>query len=183
MEEISISEKRLYKNQVTQVAQLIQGDAQRILQVLAALDSTNPNVVKNAAWILGHDDALDSQTISTHIDKILFYLNHASHPSVQRCLLRALQKADIPIDKHGTLYGICYDFIINPSTPIAIRAFSMSICARISQPYPELQHELKTILLTQYENGSAGIKSKIKHTIKYLNASKTKKITADEPPF
>ncbi len=158
--------ERLDVNQVKQIARSAVENPKIVGTLLAFLSDKDIQVVKNAAWILGNEGVLSDDMVQKHIGILIQHLENPAHPGVQRNILRALQKAAIPEAHQGVLFGLCYDFIINPQIPIAIRAFSMTVCANISRQYPELQAELQTTLEDLYEHGSAGIKSRIKHTLK-----------------
>ena len=160
--------ERLDVNQVKQIAKSAVENPQIVGTLLEFLSDKDIQVVKNAAWILGSEGVLNDSMVREHIGILIHHLEHPAHPAVQRNIVRALQKSEIPEAHQGTIFGLCYDFIINPQIPVAIRAFSMTICANISRHYRELQTELQTTLDDLYEHGSAGIKSRIKHTLKHI---------------
>ena len=53
-------------------------------------------------------------------------------------------------------------------TAIAVKAYLMTILAKIAQEYPELSEELFSIIEVQYTYGSAGFKSRAKKVMKML---------------
>jgi hypothetical protein len=85
-----------------------------------------------------------------------------------RNILRFYQFAEIPERIEGELYQLCFEYITNPVNAIAIRAFSMTICTRIAQRYPELKAELYDAISMSLPNGSAGLKNRGEKMLKKL---------------
>jgi hypothetical protein len=85
-----------------------------------------------------------------------------------RNILRFYQFSDIPKKIEGELYQMCFDYITNPASAIALRAFSMTICTRIAQRYPELKAELYDAISMTLPNGSAGIRNRGEKMLKML---------------
>jgi hypothetical protein len=65
------------------------------------------------------------------------------HPAVRRVGVWILQKADIPPALQGRVVNSCFYFLLDPSEPLAIRAFSMRVLLRLAKKEPDLVHELK----------------------------------------
>lgn len=86
-----------------------------------------------------------------------------------RNILRFYQFSDIPEKIEGELYQLCFEYITNPVNAIAIRAFSMTICTRIAQRYPELKAELYDAINMTLPNGSAGVRNRGQKMLKKLS--------------
>ena len=160
--------KRLSKSQILKYAATTNNHPTGITSILSWMDNDNVEVIKNAAWIMGHAGESKPEQLSSHFNQLQYLLHHAKHPAVSRNILRVLQHTTIPEDNKGEVYTTCLDFILDPKVPVAIRAFSMTVCAKISKEHPELKNELLLALSTIETNGTPGIKSRIKNTLKQL---------------
>ncbi|MBS1670911.1 MAG: hypothetical protein JST94_05595 [Bacteroidetes bacterium] len=54
----------------------------------------------------------------------------------------------------------CFNFIETPATPVAIKAFSLTILQKLSLQYPEIKQELKLIIEERWEHETAAFKSR-----------------------
>jgi hypothetical protein len=160
--------KRLSKSQILKYATISNNHPTGTTSILSWMENDNIEVVKNAAWIMGHVGESKTEQLLLHFNQLQYLLHHAKHPAVSRNILRVLQYTTIPEDNKGELYTTCLGFILNPKVPVAIRAFSMTVCANISKEHPELKNELLLALSTIETNGTPGIKSRIKNTLKQL---------------
>ena len=62
----------------------------------------------------------------------------------------------IPSTIEGKLFDVGIELIIDPKEPIAIKAYSMTVCERIANRYPELNPELKYAIEATLTHASAG---------------------------
>ena len=60
-----------------------------------------------------------------------------------------LQEIQIPEDLQSKVFDTCFGFLQNSSSSIASKAFSMTVCYRIAESFPEL---LKELVLQIQEN-------------------------------
>jgi hypothetical protein len=88
------------------------------------------------------------------------------HPAVIRNSVRILQKIEIPEAFHGKLMHSCFGLIETPETPVAIKAFSLTILQHLSKYYPEIQQELKLIIEERWAHETAAFKSRAKKILK-----------------
>jgi hypothetical protein len=104
------------------------------------------------------------------IEKMILNLkNPTATDSVIRNSVKILADLSIPRPLEGEIIAICFQFLTDYKTPIAIKVFSMSILERMTKIYPELIDELYYIIDQGMEMGSAGYKSrgsKILHRLK-----------------
>jgi len=90
------------------------------------------------------------------------------HDAVIRNSVRILQQIEVPDSLHGELMNHCFGFIESPSTPVAIKAFSLTTLFNLSKLYPEIKHELKLIIEERWNNETAAFKSRGKKILKSL---------------
>ena len=97
------------------------------------------------------------------------------HPAVIRNSVRILEDIDIPKKYHAAVMNACFAFIEASSTPVAIKAFSLTTLSNLSVYYPEINQELKLIIEERCDNETAAFKSRAKKILKDLERSNLKK--------
>ncbi len=110
------------------------------------------------------------QLIAPHVKRLLLSLKDPSLPiAVIRNTLRLLQYAQIPKQQHNYTINSCFAFLNSSKTPIAIKAFAMTVAANICLNYPDLREELKLMVEDLMPCGSPGIVSRGKKILVKLN--------------
>jgi hypothetical protein len=80
-----------------------------------------------------------------------------------------LEAIEIPEVFHGDVMNACFKFIETPSTPVAIKASSLTTLFNLSKIYPEIKQELKTIIEDRMDNETAAFKSRGRKILKALS--------------
>ena len=87
----------------------------------------------------------------------------------KRNVMRIFQTAQIPEAYEGHLFDYAFTFLEDKTEPIAVKAFSMTVCRRIAQNHKDLAPEvIGAIELVLEENDSAGVINRAKKEIKRL---------------
>jgi hypothetical protein len=94
------------------------------------------------------------------MEPMIAYLKTPKHNAIIRNTVRLWQNMEIPEVWYGEIFELCFGFVTIPTTPIAIKAFSMTVCENISKNYPELKEELVLAIEDQMQFGSPGVKSR-----------------------
>ena len=68
------------------------------------------------------------------------------HDAVKRNVVRLLQYIEIPKRLVGRVYAHCVDLIDDAYQPVAVRAFALTVAARIAKSEPDLLNELRLIV-------------------------------------
>lgn len=105
----------------------------------------------------------------SYMPQLINNLKHPAHDAIVRNTIRTWQFMKIPEQYQGDIFEICYQHILSHKSAIAIKAFSMRVCANIAKDIPELKEELSVAINDQLEFGSPGIKSIGKKLIKKLS--------------
>ena len=90
------------------------------------------------------------------------------HESVKRNIVRTLQFVDIPRAQLGPVTNLCFDFLQDLKSPIAVKAFSMTVLANIAEKEPDLKTELSLVIEQMLPYGSAGIQSRARKVLRQL---------------
>ncbi len=147
-------------------------DKTRFNELIAIFFGKDKKLQQRAAWPLGYLAEGNPRLIEPHLKKLIRLLEQkGNHPAVARCILRIFQQYDMPDKYHGELIDQCFKFILNPSTPIAIRAFAITTAAHIAAPYPELRREMFLVLdELAHEDQPPALRVRLKNAFKTLRA-------------
>lgn len=153
------------------------GDDSRRFKILIDLLLGSDLVLsQRASWPLGYVAIEHPKLVKPYLSRLIKKLAEPNnHPAITRSILRVFQEMEIPEKHRGTLVDLTFKFILNESAPIATRAFSITVAARICKHYPELKNELLLILNDVWERPHApAIAARIKSSLKELNRLETK---------
>ena len=127
-------------------------------------------VVQRSAWPLSQAVIEHPEFIQKHFSKMLKNLEKPGiHVSVKRNTVRLLEHISIPQRFHGRVMNICFNYIASPDEAVAVKAFSLTVLERLSNQYPEIRPELKTVIEDRWDYESAAFRSRAK---KILNKFK-----------
>lgn len=127
-------------------------------------------VVQRAAWVLSVVAEKHYELAKPWLPQMIAKMQEQGvHVAVKRNVVRILQFLEIPEELHGDVMNVCFDMLADPKETIAVRAFSMTVLANLSKHYPDIKHELITIIENQLEQGaSAGFIARSKKLLKQL---------------
>lgn len=126
-------------------------------------------IAQRAAWSVSMAAEKNPSLMQPHIKTLVAQLDRTDvHAAVIRNSVRILQQIEIPEAYHGDVMNACFKFIETPSTPAAIKAFSLTVLHRLSAIYPDIKAELKLIIEESYEQETAAFKSRANHLLKNL---------------
>ena len=126
-------------------------------------------VVQRAAWPMSYLAIAHPPLIKKHFSKLIHYLHQQHiHDAVKRNTLRLLQEIPIPEKFHGEIMNTCFDYIISPTEKAAIKAFSLTVLHNLSQQYPDIKQELKTIIVDRWDFETAAFHSRAKKILKAI---------------
>ncbi len=149
------------KETIRQIIEYVGNSPERFSSLVDLFLGDDIRVTQTASWALGHIGEEQPELIGTHHEALINYLSQ-SYPTdaVKRNITRIYQFVSIPEEYHGKLYGVCLNLMLSSEEPVAVKAFSMRVCERIAELYPELIPELMDGIESIVPNGSAGIKSR-----------------------
>src|SRR5690554_4402099 len=104
---------------------------------------TGQNIVNSqrAASVLQHVSDVCPELFYKYVDELIYVLNHPIHDSGPRVALRILIKIDIPTERLGTIIDLAFNYLNNPTTPVAIKVNAMYVIANQIKDYPDLINE------------------------------------------
>jgi hypothetical protein len=146
------------------------GNSQERFDELAGLFLNNEyRVAQRAAWPLSYCVASHPGLIKKQLKKIILNLKKPGiHNAVKRNTVRLLQNIDIPKPLRGYVMAICFGYLDSPGEPVAIKAFSLSVLARLSKEHPEIVPEIKLLIEEQLPYQTAAFASRAKRVLKEM---------------
>ena len=131
-------------------------------------------IAQRAAWNVSDVTKRNPELIQPYLKEIVTQLERTDvHPAVIRNSVRILQTIEIPEALHSEVMNVCFNFIEQPATPIAVKAFALTALYNLSNYYPEIKVELQLIIEERIDNETAAFKSRGKKILQQLEKSKT----------
>ncbi len=126
---------------------------------------------QRAAWAVCHAVQKHPQMIDPYLEAMVKQLQRKDlHNAILRNSVRILQDIEIPEKLHGEVLNACFDFIAEPTTPIAVKAFSLSILDKLGKKYPEILPELKLIIEDRWDTETPAFRSRGRKILKKMNS-------------
>jgi hypothetical protein len=155
------------KKQTDRIVRYIGDDLARFAVLMNLFFKGEYRITQRAAWPLSYCVRVHPALIGPYFKPLLDNLARKDiHVAVIRNTVRLLQDVDIPKKYHGRVMSTCFEFIQSPETPIAVKAFSLSILGNLSALYPEIRGELKLIIEELWEHATPAIRSRAKRILK-----------------
>ena len=157
------------KEQALMIVKWIGDNIERHHQLMDFFFGKEKRVHQRAAWIILLSYQQYPKLIQPYLIKMVDNLDYPIHDAVIRNTIRIFEEVNIPEEVEGKLYDKCLHYLSSPKYAVAIRAFSMTVAARIAIKYPELKEELKELIeqFDKYEQ-KPGFHSRAKKILKLL---------------
>jgi hypothetical protein len=158
------------KKQSDRIVKYIGTDKDRFAILIDLFFKGEYRISQRAAWPLSYCVRSYPALIAPYYGRLLDNLGRKDiHVAVIRNTVRLLQDVSIPKRWHGRVMSICFDFVANPETPIAVKAFALTILSNLSQDYPEIRGELKLIIEEQWDQATPAFRSRAKKILKKIS--------------
>jgi hypothetical protein len=157
------------KKQTDRIVAYIGADHQRFTQLIDIFFTGEFRITQRAAWPLSNCVRAHPELIEPYFKPLLDNLKRKDiHVAVIRNTVRLLQDVTIPKKHQGRVMSTCFDFLQSPETPIAVKAFSLTILSNLSKEHPDIQGELKLIIEEQWEHSTPAFRSRAKKALKEI---------------
>ena len=161
------------KKQTDRIVRYIGNDKTRFAVLIELFFQGEYRITQRAAWPLSYCVREHPGLILPYFKRLLDNLSRKDiHVAVVRNTVRLLQDVDIPKRFHGRVMSTCFDFIQKPETPIAVKAFSLTILSRLAVDYPDIGTELKLIIDEQWDQAPPAFRSRARAALKALASNK-----------
>jgi hypothetical protein len=139
--------KSFAKDNVLEIADYVGNSAIRFKALVEIYRSGPYRITQRAVHVISLCVEKHPNLVAPHLRAIVAMLDADHVPvAIQRNTMRLLQYCEIPRRFHGTLIDRCFGYVKDRSTPIAVRAFSMTVLHRLIEKEPDLRKELRIIL-------------------------------------
>lgn len=167
-----LKEKIYFKVHALWVTEYACASPKRFKELMDCFLSDEYRVAQRAAWSVSWAARSKPALIKPYIKDLVGQLERTGvHNAVIRNSVRILEYIDIPEEYHGNAMKACFSFIEKPSTPAAIKAFSLTTLHNLSKHYPEIKPELKLIIEERMGTETPAFKSRGKKILKELGNS------------
>jgi len=160
----------LFKENKDRIVAWIGKDKHRFKSLIDLFFTGDNRIAQRAAWPLSYCVRNHPDLISPYYKGLLDNLDRKDiHPAVVRNTVRLLQDVTIPKKFHGRIMNKCFDFVQLPETPIAVKAFSLTVLSNLAEEYPEIAGELKLIIEDQWDQATPAFRIRAKLALKKMD--------------
>ncbi|MDD8018902.1 MAG: hypothetical protein PHP42_11055 [Bacteroidota bacterium] len=161
------------KQQSMKIASWIGGNKDRFAELMELFLNGDYRITQRSVWIISLCVEQYPSLATPWLRKMIKKTQEADvHDAVKRNAVRLLQFVDIPRSLQGTVANLCFAFLQSADTPIAVKAFSMTVLANIAKQEPDLKYELKAVIDLMLPYSGAGIQSRGKKVLSQLAKNK-----------
>jgi len=164
------------KKQTDRIVNYIGDDKQRFATLITLFFKGEYRITQRAAWPMSYCVRRHPELIRPYFKLLLNNLARKDIPvAVIRNTVRLLQDVSIPKKFHGLVMSTCFEFIQSPETPIAVKAFSLTILSKLSKAYPEIHGEMRLIIEEQWEQATPAFRSRAQRVLREMEVDNKKK--------
>lgn len=157
------------KAQREKIVRYIGNDKKRFAALMKIFLQGEYRDVQRAAWPLSYCVREHPELVQPWFKQLLDMLGKPhTHNAVQRNITRLLQDVTIPKRYQGQVMDACFRFIEQHDTPVAIKAFSLTVLENLSKDYPEILPEIKLLIEERWEHETAAFQSRARKILKKL---------------
>lgn len=169
MDLLKAIEKEHSKTQCEKIVKYVGADKDRFAELMQLFLNGEYRVTQRAGWPLSICVEKYPELITPYFKQVLTLLKKPGvHVAVVRNIVRLLQYVELPKRFHGQVMNDCFDFIADNDTPVAIKAFSLTILENLSASYPDIKPELKLIIEERWQYETAAFHSRAKKILKAM---------------
>jgi hypothetical protein len=175
------------RQQTLRIAGYIGDNPERFGALMSIFFNDEPRLVQRSAWTLSYVIGKYPTLMGPYLAQTIDLLGTFGLPpadgrasptatvsAVPRNILRVLQDMDIPEVHQGKLMDCCFRFVSDPTTPIAVKAFSLTVLHNLSKQYPEILPELETVIQERLPYETAAFRSRAKKILAPKKPAKPK---------
>lgn len=157
------------KTQSKKIAKKCVGDGAYLDALINIILENETILSQRAAWVLSFINKKNKVYLQPYLHQLIDNLSKPKlHDAVKRNTLKIFEETNPPADYETKLLDLSIQFLRNKNEAIAIRVFAMTAMVNLSLLYPELQNEVKEIILEQYDEESPAYVSRAKKELKRL---------------
>lgn len=149
------------KKQCDRIVHYIGDDPERFAILMDIFFKGVYRITQRAAWPMSYCVRAHPELIKPYFKLLLDNLARKDlHVAVARNTLRLLQDVTIPKKFQGRVMNACFHYLQSPESPIALKAFSLTVLEHLAKDYPEIMPELRLIIEEQWDQATPAIRSR-----------------------
>jgi hypothetical protein len=161
------------KRQALKIAAWVGSDKTRFRELMELFLHGEYRVTQRAAWIVGHCGQQHPALIIPWLPAMLKRMMEPDvHIAVKRNVLRIIMEIEIPRTLLGRIMSICFAELNSPTSPIAVKVFSMYILERVARQEPGISRELRETIEQMLPYAGAAIRACGRKVLKRLSNRK-----------
>jgi len=154
------------KRQTTRIVNYVGKDPERFRELMSVFLGNEYRPTQRAAWAVSNCAEKHPELIRPYISRLVRLLEKPEgHDAVLRNIVRLLQFVEVPKGLRGRVYASCYELFDDPTQPIAVRCFSLSVAAKIAERDPALMDELRLMAGKHSDHFSAGLRARARNVL------------------
>ncbi|MBX7055012.1 MAG: hypothetical protein K1X36_08665 [Pyrinomonadaceae bacterium] len=143
------------RSQTMRVVSHVEGDPARFAELMRLFLGVDRLISQRAAWAVSYCVEFQPGLAGPYFGKFIGQLQRKDvHPAIRRNTVRLLQFTDIPKRFRARAFDACLALVDDPKEPVAVRAFAMTVAARVAEGHPEMIKELRLIVGKHIDNST-----------------------------
>lgn len=164
-----IVQKVSNKVEVKEIADWVGNDIKRFEMLWHIKRSLKPAKAAKVSWVIEACCSRYSKFLkASFLNEIVNTLPKTKHQGLRRNYTKILMKAKIPESSHGVLIDILSEWILDPSTTVAVKCNGLSLLAELAKVYPALSNEIKAMIEFEWERNTAAFRARSKRILNQL---------------
>lgn len=151
------------------VADLVHSKPELFNELIKICLRNEEPVSRRAAWVADAVAEKEPELLKPHLESMTAALTGFGHDGLRRMTLRMLTRSPLPQKYLGELMRTCFDWLISPYEPVAVKVYSMDILYLMSQDEPELKKELADSIEWRLSEETPGFRAHGRKLLKKLN--------------
>jgi len=149
------------KRQTMKIVGYIDGDPVRFAELMGHFLGDTYRLSQRAAWAVNYCAEHHHELVKPYFGKLVAQLERDDvHVAVRRNVARMLQFVEIPPRFYGRVFDACYNLVDDPTQPVAVKVFAMTVAGQIAKDKPELLNELKLVVEKYMPHASVGFRAR-----------------------
>lgn len=150
-----------------QIVEYVGTHPSRLQELMDCFLSNEMRISQRASWAIGWIGEQKPELFAPyHLHLLAALRQEQPHKAIRRNTMRIYQFIDIPDDIESELYDLGISFIMDIQEATAVKAFSLRVCERIVERYPELAHEVIVVIDEFYNFWSSGLQNRARKFLK-----------------
>ena len=129
----------------------------KIIDIIYTAEAPLPH---RASWLLTVISRKHPELIKPYISQLINKIEKTKIGGIKRNIIGALGTQKIPEKLKGKMITICFDLILSPSEPVAVKVLSLDILMPLVKEFPDLKNEFRSVIEDQIPKTSIAFKTR-----------------------